>query len=126
MTNKWNYLPLTSEQELISKTLEERYPQCPTICKLLAQRGVTSPEETEKFFKPLMSDLHDPFLMKDMQKAVDRLNAAIGANCGTCSATDACFGVCHKGKMIASNILNRSYLPLKQSVNCFRNRLLFI
>ncbi|MBR5844018.1 MAG: single-stranded-DNA-specific exonuclease RecJ [Bacteroidaceae bacterium] len=79
MTNKWNYLPLTSEQELISKTLEERYPQCPTICKLLAQRGVTSPEETEKFFKPLMSDLHDPFLMKDMQKAVDRLNAAIGA-----------------------------------------------
>ncbi len=79
MTNKWNYLPLTSEQELISKTLEEKYPQCPTICKLLAQRGVTSSEETEKFFKPLMSDLHDPFLMKDMQKAVDRLNAAIGA-----------------------------------------------
>lgn len=79
MTNKWNYLPLTSEQELISKTLEERYPQCPTICKLLAQRGVTSVAETEKFFKPLMSDLHDPFLMKDMHKAVNRLNAAIGA-----------------------------------------------
>ncbi|MBR4070723.1 MAG: single-stranded-DNA-specific exonuclease RecJ, partial [Bacteroidaceae bacterium] len=71
MTNKWNYLPLTSEQELISKTLEERYPQCPTICKLLAQRGVTSVAETEKFFKPLMSDLHDPFLMKDMHKAVN-------------------------------------------------------
>ena len=79
MTNKWNYLPLTSEQELISETLEEKYPQCPTICKLLAQRGVTSVAETEKFFKPLMSDLHDPFLMKDMHKAVNRLNAAIGA-----------------------------------------------
>ena len=79
MINKWNYLPLTTEQELISKTLEEKYPQCPTICKLLAQRGVTSSEETEKFFRPLMSDLHDPFLMKDMHKAVNRLNAAIGA-----------------------------------------------
>ena len=79
MTNKWNYLPLTSEQELISEQLEEKYPQCPTICKLLAQRGVTSVAETEKFFKPLLSDLHDPFMMKDMHKAVNRLNAAIGA-----------------------------------------------
>ena len=79
MINKWNYLPLTSDQELISEQLEEKYPQCPTICKLLAQRGVTSVAETEKFFKPLLSDLHDPFLMKDMHKAVDRLNAAIGA-----------------------------------------------
>lgn len=79
MTNKWNYLPLTSDQELTSATLRENYPQCPTICKLLAQRGVTSIEETDKFFKPLLSDLHDPFLMKDMHKAVNRLNAAIGA-----------------------------------------------
>ncbi len=79
MINKWNYLPLTSEQELISKKLEENYPRCSTICRLLAQRGVTSYEETEKFFNPQLSDLHDPFLMKDMHKAVDRLNRAIGA-----------------------------------------------
>ena len=79
MTNKWNYLPLTPDQALTSDTLRETYPQCPTICKLLAQRGVTSAEETEKFFKPLLSDLHDPFLMKDMHKAVERLNTAIGA-----------------------------------------------
>ena len=79
MINKWNYLPLTPDQEQTCKTLEENYPQCPTICKLLAQRGVTSVAETEKFFKPLLSDLHDPFLMKDMHKAVNRLNAAIGA-----------------------------------------------
>lgn len=79
MINKWNYLPLTPEQELISKRLEEKYPQSTTICRLLSQRGVTSPEETEKFFNPQLSDLHDPFLMKDMRKAVDRLNEAIGA-----------------------------------------------
>ncbi len=79
MTNKWNYLPLTPEQELISKRLEEHYHQCPTICKLLAQRGIASVAETEKFFKPRLSDLHDPFLMRDMQKAVTRLNRAIGA-----------------------------------------------
>lgn len=79
MISKWNYLPLTPEQDLISATLEEKYPQCPTICKLLAQRGVASAAETEKFFRPLMSDLHDPFLMRDMHKAVNRLNAAIGA-----------------------------------------------
>ena len=79
MISKWNHLPLTPEQDLISATLEEKYPQCPTICKLLAQRGVASAAETEKFFRPLMSDLHDPFLMRDMHKAVNRLNAAIGA-----------------------------------------------
>ncbi len=79
MISKWNYLPLTPEQELTSKTLEELFPQCPTICKLLAQRGVTSAAETEEFFKPRLDNLHDPFLMKDMQKAVNRLNSAIGA-----------------------------------------------
>lgn len=79
MTSKWNHLPLTPEQELISAALAIKYPQCPTICKLLAQRGVTSTAEAEKFFKPSMSDLHDPFLMKDMHTAVDRLNNAIGA-----------------------------------------------
>lgn len=70
---------MTPEEELISKRLEVHYPQCPTICKLLAQRGIASVAETEKFFKPRLSDLHDPFLMRDMQKAVTRLNRAIGA-----------------------------------------------
>lgn len=79
MTSKWNHLPLTPEQELISAALAVNYPQCPTICRLLAQRGVTSTADAEKFFKPSMSDLHDPFMMKDMHTAVDRLNSAIGA-----------------------------------------------
>ena len=70
MISKWNYLPLTSNQQQIAQRLEARYPRVPALCKLLAQRGVTSVAEAEKFFKPQLSDLHDPFLMRDMEKAV--------------------------------------------------------
>ena len=48
------------------------------ICLLLVQRGITSIEEAKKFFKPSRNDLHDPFLMPDMDKAVRRLNKALG------------------------------------------------
>ena len=72
MISKWNYLPLTSNEQQIARTLGDRYPKVPALCKLLAQRGVTSAAEAEKFFKPQLSDLHDPFLMRDMEKAVVR------------------------------------------------------
>ena len=49
------------------------------IASLLAQRGVTTFEEARHFFRPEYSDLHDPFLMKDMDKAVARLEQAIAA-----------------------------------------------
>ena len=79
MISKWNYLPLTSNEQQIARTLGDRYPKVPALCKLLAQRGVTSAAEAEKFFKPQLSDLHDPFLMRDMEKAVVRLNRALGS-----------------------------------------------
>lgn len=47
------------------------------IANLLAQRGITSYNEAKTFFRPQLSDLHNPFLMKDMDKAVDRLEQAI-------------------------------------------------
>lgn len=43
------------------------------------QRGITSIEKAEKFFHPSVRDLHDPFLMPDMDKAVDRINRAMGS-----------------------------------------------
>ena len=52
MISKWNYLPLTSNEQQIARTLGDRYPKVPALCKLLAQRGVTSAAEAEKFFKP--------------------------------------------------------------------------
>ncbi|WP_073000872.1 single-stranded-DNA-specific exonuclease RecJ [Mariniphaga anaerophila] len=48
-----------------------------TIAQLLVQRGITTFNEAKSFFRPRLSDLHDPFLMKDMDKAVDRLEQAI-------------------------------------------------
>ncbi len=47
------------------------------IGNLLAQRGITSFQEAKSFFRPKLSDLHSPFLMKDMDKAVARLEKAI-------------------------------------------------
>ena len=47
------------------------------LANMLAQRGITNYEEAKKFFRPSLSDLHDPFLMKDMDKAITRLEKAI-------------------------------------------------
>src|SRR5690606_12497400 len=47
------------------------------IAELLLQRGIDSFESAEKFFRPDINDLHDPFLMKDMKEAVERLQEAI-------------------------------------------------
>jgi single-stranded-DNA-specific exonuclease len=79
MISKWNYLPLTSEQQAIEAELAVHFPSCPAISHLLAHRGIPSWAEAQKFFNPSMDDLHDPFIMKDMDKAVDRLNRAMGS-----------------------------------------------
>ena len=79
MTGKWNYLPLTPQEQKIETALARRYASCPPVSELLVQRGVTSVEDAERFFNPRLKYLHDPFLMPDMQKAVDRLNRAMGA-----------------------------------------------
>jgi single-stranded-DNA-specific exonuclease len=47
------------------------------IANLLAQRGITSFDEARSFFRPELSQLHDPFLMKDMDVAIERINKAI-------------------------------------------------
>ena len=47
------------------------------IANLLIQRGVKTFAEARSFFRPKLSDLHDPFLMKDMDKAVARIKQAI-------------------------------------------------
>ncbi len=49
------------------------------IAKLLVQRGIKTFNEAKAFFRPRLSDLHDPFLMKNMDKAVDRLEMAIAS-----------------------------------------------
>ncbi|MDE6858927.1 MAG: single-stranded-DNA-specific exonuclease RecJ [Duncaniella sp.] len=79
MTSKWNYCPLTSDEQELESGLAKRYAGVPPISELLVQRGISSVEEAEKFFRPSLSDMHDPFLMPDMDKAVNRLNRAMGS-----------------------------------------------
>ena len=79
MISKWNYLPLTTEEQKLETELAPKYANCPPISELLVQRGITSVEEAEQFFHPSLKDMHDPFLMPDMDKAVNRLNKAMGS-----------------------------------------------
>ena len=79
MISKWNYLPFTSEQSSIATDLATHLRGCYPISRLLVLRGIKSFEGAERFLNPSMSDLHDPFLMQDMDKAVNRLNKAMGA-----------------------------------------------
>ena len=74
---KWNFNPLTNEQEQQKEQIAKDLGINPVLAQLLVQRGVATPEEARHFFHPRLSDLHDPFLMKDMDKAVDRLNEAL-------------------------------------------------
>lgn len=48
-----------------------------TLASLLVQRNISSFQEAKQFFRPSLDDLHDPFLMKDMNKAVQRIEKAI-------------------------------------------------
>lgn len=79
MTSRWNYLPLTADEQKLESELARRFASVTPISELLVQRGIRSVTEAEKFFHPSLRDLHDPFLMPDMDKAVDRLNRAMGA-----------------------------------------------
>ncbi len=49
----------------------------PVLANLLVQRGIDTLEKAKKFFKPDLADLHDPFLMKDMERAVERVHRAV-------------------------------------------------
>jgi single-stranded-DNA-specific exonuclease len=51
-----------------------------SLANLMVQRNITTPEEAEAFFNPSLEYLHDPFLMKDMNLAIDRISSAISKN----------------------------------------------
>lgn len=78
----WDFLPapLKEAVEALTRSLfKEVLPWHRTIASLLLQRGITSFEEARAFFNPSLADLHDPFLMKDMDKAVERILLAISS-----------------------------------------------
>ena len=78
MLFKWNYKPPTSEEIKAAEELGEKLNISPILAGLLIKRGITTESAAKRFFHPQLSDLINPFLMKDMDVAVDRLNDAMG------------------------------------------------
>ncbi|MDR2118156.1 MAG: single-stranded-DNA-specific exonuclease RecJ [Tannerellaceae bacterium] len=75
---KWNFRTPTQEELKNRDSLVAELGCSPATGLLLVQRGVTSAGEAQKFFNPSLDDLHDPYLMPDMDQAVKRLNKALG------------------------------------------------
>ncbi len=78
MQFKWNYEPPTSERQQAAKELAEKVVMSPILGELLIQRGIKTESAAKRFFHPNLNELIDPFLMNDMDVAVDRLNDAMG------------------------------------------------
>ena len=78
MENLWTLKALPDKD--IVCALQESLGVSELVATLLAQRGIETFEEAKQFFRPQLSDLYNPFLMKDMDKAVERLHRAISSN----------------------------------------------
>ncbi len=75
---KWNYKQPTPSAVQTARDLSEKIGISPILTGLLVDRGITTESAAKRFFRPQLADLINPFLMKDMDVAVDRLNDAIG------------------------------------------------
>jgi single-stranded-DNA-specific exonuclease len=75
---RWTIKPKPSEEKV--KKLAEALNVAEFVATLLVQRGIETFEEARQFFRPTLADLHNPFLMKDMDKAVERIELAIKNN----------------------------------------------
>ncbi len=74
MEKRWNLL---EPDENKAFALQQSLKISDTLCKILVERGINEFDKAKAFFRPSLLQLHDPFLMKDMQKAVDRIKTAI-------------------------------------------------
>ena len=74
MEKRWN---LISADPTKVRSLQDALKIHPILCELLVQRGISDFDSAKKFFRPSLDHLHDPWLMKDMRKAVDRIKDAI-------------------------------------------------
>lgn len=80
MINTWIYRTLTKNQIETQKKIADELSISPILAQLLVQRDILTFEDARSFFRPDLADLHNPFLMKDMDKAVNRLTTAMQKN----------------------------------------------
>lgn len=78
MNHNWQYNKISEEEAVQAAQLANELGLNPIIGKLLFNRGIKTVDEARRFFKPQLNELHNPFLFKDMDKAVERLNEAMG------------------------------------------------
>ena len=78
MNYKWNYEAPDPATAAAEEELARQVGIHPALGKLLFDRGIRTEAEARHFFRPQLTELHDPFMMDDMQVAVDRLNLAMG------------------------------------------------
>ena len=78
MSYVWEYNELSEADKSTAIELANSLGINPVMGTLLVNRGIRTEEEARKFFRPQLTNLLDPFLFVDMQKAVDRLNEALG------------------------------------------------
>jgi len=77
MNKRWTIL--NADEEKV-KSLQASLKIHPAVSKILVQRGIETYEAAKTYFRPALNELHDPFLMKDMDKAVARIIEAININ----------------------------------------------
>ena len=75
---KWNYEAPTPQQIQAAEDLGGKLGINPLLAQILLRRGITTESAAKRLFRPQLNDLINPFLMKDMDVAVDRLNDAMG------------------------------------------------
>lgn len=77
MTYQWNIRHLTAVEQELQQQLEKELNISSAAARMLVVRGIQTADEARAFVRPSLDKLHDPFLMKDMDKAVERLHKAI-------------------------------------------------
>lgn len=76
MQKRWNILQASEEK---TTSLRDSLKINPVLCKILVQRGIDDFDKAKRYFRPQLTDLHSPWLMKDMDKAVERILSAFEA-----------------------------------------------
>lgn len=77
MNYNWNIRRLTAQEEALQQQLERELNISSAAARMLVVRNIQSAQEAREFIRPSLDKLHDPFLMMDMDKAVERLHQAL-------------------------------------------------